>query len=1080
MASFASIILKKAQEVQKSDSNAEDKVFDAITFIEAKWGLAFNLYPIQRIIIKAHYGIPLDENSLGLDLTQPVPVDTPNYDEIVDHEGYYKYRVPVSDWTRKDIQYMTEAEYLQDLYDRGQSNINTVVEGHERREMILALGRRSGKCVRGDTLVLTDRGIYPIEDLGDKDGPEFQPLDLVVAQEGVEKRARSAYFYNGGVKDTIRVRSRCGYEIEGTANHRIKVLAENGEIEWRYLGEIKESDVLCIHRATNLWSKNYVDVGNLITENAAYYPKVLDEQWGLLLGYLTGDGTWNSKYSVELTLGDLEAWEHGRSLMHKVFGCGIVKEYRDARRPSTGTLRVHRRHLRKFLHKLGFVIGVGSDEKRVPWVIMKSPSSVVSSFLRGLFETDGGVESGGKTISFSTASHTMAKQVQILLLNFGVVSRIAPKVIQRKTYWTLTVRGLNSRRIFYEKIGFVSSRKNQPLYESLSASREGGDAESIPYQKQKAIISATKNAKHKKQYGNIIKASSKDNLTYARIAKLSKLGIRDFDHFHVLQYFFDPISSITQHRCHVYDLNVPQNHEFVANGFTNHNTQISACIAAYEIYKLIKKGCPQEYYGIPPSDIIKILSVATDKDQAKILYSKVQGYFKQCDFFIPYTANNTQSYAKFQTPYDIQTYGKHADNPQAAYPATLETTFKSCVAKGLRGISAIVVILDEVAHFVDTGQSSADEIYSAIRPAQATFSKKDLKSKQPLKDKNGKQIQEERMILISSPLGKQGLFYELFQKALQGGSETDNMLAIQAPSWEVNPTIASDFLQSEFKKDAKTFFVEFGAEFSDRTRGWIENATDLLRCIDPSRRPVMRAPARLPHYAGLDVALVGDMTAIAIGHVDNQKKIVVDQVDSIQAGVGKYADQERLEFEDVVDWIYDYTKKFYIVKGLFDQHLWHALEDHFKKRGLSQFEGGRIKPIDRTEMFNNFKSRMYDQGIVLYDWPKPEDEEHCEYIQELLELQATQKSKYILEVEAPNILGKHDDRSDALIRMVWLASQHVSSGKYLSNPLNSVGGIAGMNPALMQRHRMAMTQGGSHPQRMVKRTSSRRWTLGKF
>lgn len=888
MASFASIILKKAQEVQKSDSNAEDKVFDAITFIEAKWGLAFNLYPIQRIIIKAHYGIPLDENSLGLDLTQPVPVDTPNYDEIVDHEGYYKYRVPVSDWTRKDIQYMTEAEYLQDLYDRGQSNINTVVEGHERREMILALGRRSGKCVRGDTLVLTDQGISPIEDLGDKDGPEFQPLDLVVAQEGVEKRARSAYFYNGGVKDTIRVRSRCGYEIEGTANHRIKVIAENGEIEWRYLGEIKESDVLCIHKATNLWSNG----------------SDLDEHSAFMLG----------GRREHLSMKDLTN-------------------------------------------------------------ILKASSAVADSFMKGLFQ-------GGHRVA--VGSNRIAQIIQVLLLNLGRISSV-----------------------------------------------EGSDITLLP-------------------------------------------------HVGGGFYFFDPISSITQHRCHVYDLNVPQNHEFVANGFTNHNTQISACIAAYEIYKLIKKGCPQEYYGIPPSDIIKILSVATDKDQAKILYSKVQGYFKQCDFFIPYTANNTQSYAKFQTPYDIQTYGKHADNPQAAYPATLETTFKSCVAKGLRGISAIVVILDEVAHFVDTGQSSADEIYSAIRPAQATFSKKDLKSKQPLKDKNGKQIQEERMILISSPLGKQGLFYELFQKALQGGSETDNMLAIQAPSWEVNPTIASDFLQSEFKKDAKTFFVEFGAEFSDRTRGWIENATDLLRCIDPSRRPVMRAPARLPHYAGLDVALVGDMTAIAIGHVDNQKKIVVDQVDSIQAGVGKYADQERLEFEDVVDWIYDYTKKFYIVKGLFDQHLWHALEDHFKKRGLSQFEGGRIKPIDRTEMFNNFKSRMYDQGIVLYDWPKPEDEEHCEYIQELLELQATQKSKYILEVEAPNILGKHDDRSDALIRMVWLASQHVSSGKYLSNPLNSVGGIAGMNPALMQRHRMAMTQGGSHPQRMVKRTSSRRWTLGKF
>ena len=40
---------------------------------------------------------------------------------------------------------LTEAEYLRLLHKEGRCNISEVKEGHERREMILSVGRRSGK-----------------------------------------------------------------------------------------------------------------------------------------------------------------------------------------------------------------------------------------------------------------------------------------------------------------------------------------------------------------------------------------------------------------------------------------------------------------------------------------------------------------------------------------------------------------------------------------------------------------------------------------------------------------------------------------------------------------------------------------------------------------------------------------------------------------------------------------------------------------------------------------------------------------------------------------------------------------------
>jgi hypothetical protein len=93
-------------------------------------------------------------------------------------------------------------------------------------------------------------------------------------------------------------------------------------------------------------------------------------------------------------------------------------------------------------------------------------------------------------------------------------------------------------------------------------------------------------------------------------------------------------------------------------------TTISACIAAYETYKLIKKGDPQKFYGLPSSNNIQIISVATDKDQAGLLYQEVSGHYRSCAFFGPYTANNTLSYARFQTPADVEKYGRYKTLPK--------------------------------------------------------------------------------------------------------------------------------------------------------------------------------------------------------------------------------------------------------------------------------------------------------------------------------------------------------------------------------------------------------------------------------
>jgi len=505
----------------------------------------------------------------------------------------------------------------------------------------------------------------------------------------------------------------------------------------------------------------------------------------------------------------------------------------------------------------------------------------------------------------------------------------------------------------------------------------------------------------------------------------------------------------------------------LAFGRRSGKTSISACIVAYEVYRLIHTYNPQKYYGVVPTNPINLISIATSKDQAGHLFQEASGHFAKCGFFKRYMARDTMTAIWFQSPAEIEKYGMYSDNPRAR--ATIRVKFEPCNAKGLRGAGNYVVILDEVAHFVEVGSKSAEDVFNAVYPSTAAYSPKD-ENKKALRDQS-----DARVIMISSPLGKKGLFWDHFRRGMEGA---DNMLCIQAPTWEVNPTVAAGVFIDAHSVDPRQFDVEYGAEFSERTLGFFEEAKDVTDCIDPTLRPKLLGVSGRRYFMGFDLGLVVDASAMAIVHLEDGR-IVTDFVDQIKAGEGEYRDRKRLEFDDVADWIHEQSRKFAIVEGIFDQWGGIPLEQALVKKGLTQIKTEHMTGQRNSEIYQNLKAMIFDRRLVLFDLneedrrrhhqetgkPAPE---HAPYIMQLLGLQAEYKSKYVINVEAPKGQGKHDDLADALARAVWLASQAMGKASYIAGARSSTPISNGYTPNHMDmvKARLQGRLGGSHPMRM--------------
>lgn len=494
------------------------------------------------------------------------------------------------------------------------SQLSRAVEtrGGSKRPMLSDLR----ECLTGDTRVaLGDGGYLPIKRLLGT-GANVVSID-------VEKQKLASQFadlvWETGIKKVFELTMASGRKIKATAEHRF--LGENG---W-----IKVKDIA---KGTRL------GIARVLPEPES--PLHLPDERLVLLAHLIGDGSYLKGQPLRYTTASEANSEAVKNAAVNEFG---VKVNRHESKGSWHQLvlsgngnRWHPAGVNLWLRELG-VFNQRSHEKHLPQEIFKLNNRQVALFLQHLWATDGTIftpKPGSRTsgrISFSTNSRTLSEDVAHLLLRFGIVARIK-KVGQGKhrPMYTTDVSGAVDQLHFLEVIGAFGEKRQQAaqLEAYLVDKIANTNADTLPktiFQKVKNRMRELKISQRKMaaMRGTAYGGTSHFKFAPSRNVLSSYAEILDDDELRKWaesDLFWDVVTDISEAGNEmVYDMTVPIEHSFLANGIVSHNSgaieqdaDIVTFIYRPEYYQILEDESGQSLKGVAEIIIAKHRNGALD------------------------------------------------------------------------------------------------------------------------------------------------------------------------------------------------------------------------------------------------------------------------------------------------------------------------------------------------------------------------------------------------------------------------------------------------------------------------------------
>ncbi len=308
-------------------------------------------------------------------------------------------------------------------------------------------------------------------------------------------------------------------------------------------------------------------------------PTQFNEKLLYVLGLLMGDGHLRYNYklnhvtTVNLTNADQNVIKAYREDIKDIFDIDVKTGKKYDHYFSSSIIGT-------FLHKLGIPKRRKAQTIEIPPYLYYLDDELIISFLRGLYDSDGHVHEvkSGLQIQYYTTSKKMFNGVKLLLLRLNIQSTYKKR---KDGTYELTVSDAQSIKRFKSLVKLNNIKRSERL------------AKDIPVKYEKPIYNRVP---IKCYVGHLMKKYrlSKNSLriigvnpycdSYSREAILklreflTKYGVdaKELEKLELLaknDLIFTPVKRLENGTANVYDLTVPKDHNFIANGFVVHNSE---------------------------------------------------------------------------------------------------------------------------------------------------------------------------------------------------------------------------------------------------------------------------------------------------------------------------------------------------------------------------------------------------------------------------------------------------------------------------------------------------------------------------
>jgi replicative DNA helicase len=456
----------------------------------------------------------------------------------------------VTDTVRPLRDLLAEAlDNLEALFDRGDAitgvptgfaDLDDRLSGLQPSNLIIVGARPSmGKCVAWDTPII-DAATGAVRTAAEVYERGRTGQDVMVVSLGSDRRLqrrRPSAFVDDGIKPIFRVRTRSGREVRTTITHPF--LTPEG---WKPLGELAVGTPVAVPRRLPIFGTD-----------------ALPDAEVAMLGYLVCDGPRVTPHS-QVVLDDIVATAHQ-------LGADVLPERATSftdDRPSTYRLVSWSTGRLRHVLVEHALCSWRPAERALPPAVFRLPKRQIALFLNRLFAMHGAASwsaAGHGRVALGSPSKALVLGVQHLLVRFGLNARLREKTTSQRGHlrrsFEIELTGADDVRRFIVEIGILGQEDA-----ALGVTGMG----------RRMLTKATVPAS---VWSHAARAAEGDVRSGTDVVIATGDLARDdvlWDEVAAIEYMGEE---------QVYDLTVPEDHNFVAADVFVHNTSFALNIASH-------------------------------------------------------------------------------------------------------------------------------------------------------------------------------------------------------------------------------------------------------------------------------------------------------------------------------------------------------------------------------------------------------------------------------------------------------------------------------------------------------------------